>query len=93
MGKKSLHLELAAGGKYASEHVLMIGDAPEDMKSARAVRALFYPINPGREEASWKRFHDESLHRFLRGTYAGEYEAALVAEFEAILPEVPPWKR
>ena len=93
MGKKSLHLELAAGGKYAPEHVLMIGDAPEDMKSARAVRALFYPINPGREEASWKRFHDEGLHRFLRGTYAGEYEAALVAEFEAILPEVPPWKR
>jgi phosphoglycolate phosphatase-like HAD superfamily hydrolase len=93
MGKKSLHLEVAAGGKYAPEHVLMIGDAPEDMKSARAVRALFYPINPGREEASWKRFHDEGLHRFLRGTYAGEYEAALVAEFEAILPEVPPWKR
>jgi phosphoglycolate phosphatase-like HAD superfamily hydrolase len=93
MGKKSLHLELAAGAKYAPGHVLMIGDAPEDMKSARAVNALFYPINPGREEASWKRFHDEGLHRFLRGTYAGEYEAGLIAEFEAILPEVPPWKR
>lgn len=93
MGKKSMHLELAAGGKYAPEHVLMIGDAPEDMKSARAVGALFYPIDPGREEASWKRFHDEGLHRFLRGTYAGEYEAGLIAEFEAILPEVPPWRR
>jgi phosphoglycolate phosphatase-like HAD superfamily hydrolase len=93
MGKKALHLELASGGKYAPGHVLMIGDAPEDMKSARAVKALFYPINPGHEEASWKRFHDEGLHRFLRGTYAGEYEAGLVAEFEAILPEVPPWKR
>jgi len=93
MGKKSMHLELAAGGKYAPEHVLMIGDAPEDMKSARAVGALFYPIDPGREEASWKRFHDEGLHRFLRGTYAGEYEAGLIAEFEAILPEVPPWQR
>jgi phosphoglycolate phosphatase-like HAD superfamily hydrolase len=93
MGKKSMHLELAAGGKYAPEHVLMIGDAPEDMKSARAVGALFYPINPGREEASWKRFHDEAMHRFLRGTYAGEYEAGLIAEFEAILPEVPPWQR
>jgi phosphoglycolate phosphatase-like HAD superfamily hydrolase len=93
MGKKSMHLELAAGGKYAPGRVLMIGDAPEDMKSARAVGALFYPIDPGREEASWNRFHDEGLHRFLRGTYAGEYEAGLIAEFEAILPEVPPWRR
>jgi phosphoglycolate phosphatase-like HAD superfamily hydrolase len=93
MGKKSLHLELAAGEKYPPDHVLVIGDAPEDMKAARAVRALFYPINPGREEASWKRFHDEGLHRFLRGTYAGGYEAGVIAEFEEILPELPPWKR
>jgi phosphoglycolate phosphatase-like HAD superfamily hydrolase len=93
MGKKSMQLELAAGGKYAPGHVLMIGDAPEDLKSARAVDALFFPIEPGREEGSWKRFHEEGLHRFLRGTYAGEYEAALISEFEAILPEVPPWRR
>jgi phosphoglycolate phosphatase-like HAD superfamily hydrolase len=93
MGKKSQHLELASGEKYPADHVLVIGDAPEDMKAARAIRALFYPINPGREEASWKRFHDEGLHRFLRGTYAGEYEAGVIAEFEEILPEVPPWKR
>jgi hypothetical protein len=29
----------------------------------------------------------------VAGTYAGAYEAALVAEFETYLPEVPPWKR
>jgi phosphoglycolate phosphatase-like HAD superfamily hydrolase len=92
MGGKSLHLELASGGKYAREHVLMIGDAPEDRKSAHAVRALFYPIDPGREEESWRRFHEEALIRFLRGTYAGAYEAALIAEFEALLPERPPWR-
>jgi phosphoglycolate phosphatase-like HAD superfamily hydrolase len=93
MGKKALHLELAAGGKYAREHVLMIGDAPEDMKSAHATRALFYPINPGREEESWRRFHDEAIHRFIRGTYAGAYETELITEFEALLPETPPWKK
>jgi phosphoglycolate phosphatase-like HAD superfamily hydrolase len=91
MGKKALHLELAAGGKYAREHVLMIGDAPEDMRSAHATHALFYPINPGREEGSWRRFHDEAMHRFIRGTYAGAYEAELIGEFEALLPETPPW--
>ncbi len=92
MGKKALHLELAAGGKYASDHVLMIGDAPGDMRAAKANDALFCPINPGREEASWQRFHEEGLHKFLEGEYAGAYEAALIAEFEAMLPDVPPWE-
>ena len=92
MGKKALHLELATQGKYASDHVLMIGDAPGDMKAARANDALFYPINPGHEEESWQRFYDEAMHRFLAGEYAGEYETALVAEFEKLLPDVPPWQ-
>jgi phosphoglycolate phosphatase-like HAD superfamily hydrolase len=91
MGKKALHLELAAKGKYAPDHILMIGDAPGDMKAARANDALFYPINPGHEEESWQRFYEEAMHKFLAGEYAGDYEAALVAEFEALLPEVVPW--
>jgi hypothetical protein len=33
------------------------------------------------------------VHKFLAGEYAGEYEALLIAEFEKLLPEVPPWKR
>ncbi|MGD8625523.1 MAG: HAD hydrolase-like protein [Anaerolineae bacterium] len=93
MGKKTLHLSLAAGGKYAPDHVLMIGDAPGDMRAARANDALFYPINPGHEEASWQRFYEEAVHKFLAGDYAGAYEARLVAEFEKMLPEVPPWKQ
>jgi phosphoglycolate phosphatase-like HAD superfamily hydrolase len=91
MGKKALHLELAAKEKYARERILMIGDAPGDMKAARANGALFYPINPGAEEESWQRFYEEGMHRFLAGTYAGEYEARLIAEFDRYLPEVPPW--
>ncbi|MEA3338694.1 MAG: HAD hydrolase-like protein [Chloroflexota bacterium] len=92
MGKKALHLELAARGKYAPGRILMIGDAPGDMQAARANDALFYPINPGHEEASWQWFYEEAVHRFLAGEYAGDYEAALIAEFEKLLPEVPPWK-
>ncbi|MBN1122686.1 MAG: HAD family hydrolase [Anaerolineae bacterium] len=91
MGKKALHLELAAGGKYSPDHILMIGDAPGDMRAARANDALFYPINPGQEEKSWKRFYDEALHRFLEGTYEGAYEAGLIEAYERYLPEVPPW--
>jgi phosphoglycolate phosphatase-like HAD superfamily hydrolase len=93
MGKKALHLQLAAGGKYPPDRILMIGDAPGDMNAARANDALFYPINPGQEEASWKRFYEDAVHRFLTGKYAGEYEETLIAEFEALLPKVPPWEK
>ncbi len=91
MGSKAEHLKYAAGGKYPDNHVLMIGDAPGDLKAARAAGALFYPINPGHEDASWKRLHDEAFDRFLAGEYAGDYEASLIAEFDAYLPETPPW--
>ncbi len=93
MGKKAQHLEMATGGKYPPEKVLMVGDAPGDMKAARANGVLYYPIMPGHESESWKRFHDEALDRFFSGTYAGEYEDALVEEFLASLPETPPWKK
>jgi len=74
----------------------MIGDAPGDRDAAHAAGALFYPINPGAEERSWQRFHDEASERFLNGTYAaarsgGTYESALIAEFEQLLSDTPPW--
>ena len=92
MGAKALHLEYATRGKYEKNHVLMIGDAPGDMKAAKANDALFYPINPGDEVKSWKRFCDEAFDRFINGRYAGEYEEKLIAEFDAYLPELPPWE-
>jgi phosphoglycolate phosphatase-like HAD superfamily hydrolase len=92
MGSKKEHLNLATGGKYAEDHVLMIGDAPGDFAAARANQALFYPINPAHEEESWERFFKEAADRFFEGTYAGVYEAARIAEFEKLLPEKPPWK-
>lgn len=92
LGSKALHLELAAKDRYDSTHILMIGDAPGDMNAARANDALFYPINPGHEEQSWQRFHDEAVHKFLSGEYAGAYEAQRIAEFDELLPEEPPWK-
>ena len=49
MGTKAEHLEYATKGRYEKGHVLMIGDAPGDMKAAKANDALFYSINPGNE--------------------------------------------
>lgn len=91
MGTKTEHIKYAAAGKYAPEKILMIGDAPGDFNAAKKNGALFFPIVPGGEEDSWKRLHDEALERFFAGTYAGAYEAALVKEFDASLPEQPNW--
>ena len=91
MGTKAEHLKLATAGEYPQNHVLMIGDAPGDMKAARANKALFYPINPRAEIDSWKRFHDEAFDRFLQQDYAGSYENTLIDEFDTYLPEHPSW--
>ncbi len=93
MGTKRQHLEFAAKGKYPEDRILMIGDAPGDRDAARAVGALFYPINPGAEERAWQRFYAEAADRFINGTYGGEYEAALIAEFDTLLSDTPPWKQ
>ena len=93
MGNKKEHLNFAAAGRYEDNHVLMVGDAPGDMNAAKANKALFYPINPGKEEASWEKFHKEAFKKFINLEYAGEYEEKLIAEFDTYLPERPPWEK
>lgn len=92
LGSKKEHLALAAVGKYEPNKILMIGDAPGDMKAAFDNGVLFYPIDPGHEDESWQRFFEEALPRFLNGEYAGAYMNSQVARFEALLPSTPPWK-
>ena len=92
-GTKTEHLALAAKNKYPDHKILMIGDAPGDFKAAKSNGVLFFPINPGHEEASWERFYKEGLNRFFSGTFAGDYEKALIHEFDNYLPEKPYWKR
>jgi len=90
MGKKAEHIKYGAGGRYEPDRILMVGDAPGDMKAAKTNNALFYPVNPGGEANSWQRFHDEAAGKFLAGEYAGEYERKLIEEFMAHLPSTPP---
>jgi phosphoglycolate phosphatase-like HAD superfamily hydrolase len=82
---------LQQAGKYPPNHTLMIGDAPGDQQAAAANHALFFPINPGAEEASWKRLFEEGIERFLSATFAGKYQAELLAQFDRYLPDRPPW--
>lgn len=82
---------LTNAAKYAAQRSLMIGDAPGDYSAAQANKCLFFPINPGAEDVSWKRFYEEGIDRFLNGTFAGAYQQELLAEFDKYLPERPPW--
>ncbi|HXY37264.1 MAG TPA: HAD family hydrolase [Planctomycetaceae bacterium] len=91
VGSKKEILAQASKAGYESKNVLMIGDAPGDFAAAKGVGARFFPINPGVEDASWERFFREGCDRFLAEAYSGDYESGLVAEFEAYLPEKPPW--
>ena len=91
MGTKSQHIA-ATAVHYPVDHVLMVGDAPGDLKAARDNGVLFYPVIPGEEEGSWARFNQEALDRFFSGTYAGDYQRELIERFEAALPERPPWE-
>jgi phosphoglycolate phosphatase-like HAD superfamily hydrolase len=91
-GSKKEHLALTAVGRYEPANILMVGDAPGDWNAAKANGVLFYPIDPGYEDASWQRFFGEALPRFFAGTFAGEYMDAQLERFEALLPERPPWK-
>jgi phosphoglycolate phosphatase-like HAD superfamily hydrolase len=89
VGTKKEHLQVAA--KYPPGHALMVGDALGDYQAAAANRALFFPVNPGAEEASWRRLYEEGIERFLSGEFDGEYQQGLLDEFDSYLPEKPPW--
>jgi phosphoglycolate phosphatase-like HAD superfamily hydrolase len=82
---------LANAAKYPADQALMIGDAPGDYRAAVENSCLFFPINPGNEEASWRRFYDEGINRFLSRTFTGAYQEALLAEFDRCLPDRPAW--
>jgi len=92
MGSKTEHLARAASQEYAPGRMLMIGDAPGDLKAARRNNSLFFPVLPGEEEKSWELFYCEALDRFLNGKYTRGYEKKLIEEFEKHLPEIPPWE-
>ncbi len=91
MGTKKEHIE-TVGKTYQRDRVLMVGDAPGDLRAAQANGVLFYPIIPGKEEESWSELISEGLPKFFAGEYSGLCENELLDRFERALPEHPPWE-
>lgn len=93
VGTKKEQIRVAMSGRYDPAKVIMIGDAMGDLEAAKANGVLYYPINPGAEDASWSRFYNEAFDKFINGTFAGEYQDALIEEFKTYLPVTPPWEK
>jgi phosphoglycolate phosphatase-like HAD superfamily hydrolase len=90
-GLKVAQLTLLTEG-IARHNVMMIGDAPGDLEAARAFGCRFFPILPGKEEASWEIFNTRVYDAFLNGTSTAEEEASYIEAFEQTLPSTPPWE-
>ena len=91
LGTKKDCIRMAMEGKYKSENVLMVGDAPGDHKAATDNGVLYYPIVPNHEVESWSKMRTEAAEKFRRGEYAGAYMDGLVERFYTELKDEPNW--
>ena len=76
---------------YASNKVIMLGDAPGDQAAAAVNGILYYPICPNEEEHSWEEFYTTVIDLFHKGTYEGNAMKKYIDHFENALPSTPPW--
>lgn len=92
MGSKTSCIGFAKDSKYDDDHVLMVGDAPGDLKAATDNGVFYYPIIPGKEDMSWKRFYDEAFDKFINGQYKGKYQEQMIVKFNEALSSELPWE-
>lgn len=92
-GGKAAQIRQAMDGRYPADKVLVVGDAPGDQQAAEAVGAKFFPIIPGDETGSWRRFVEEGFPRFVHGEFDSAYQKKLNDFFGTVLPSTPAWLR
>jgi phosphoglycolate phosphatase-like HAD superfamily hydrolase len=84
-GSKADNIKDLKAEGYDQNKILMIGDAPGDLRAAQKNNVLFYPIMPCEEAESWQRFSEEAAAKFFSGYYQGEFEENLIKKFNFIL--------
>lgn len=92
IGTKAAFIKAVSYSQYKKGNILMIGDAPGDYNAAKESGALFFPIIPNNEAASWKDFINVAFVKFLNGTYDNNYEKDLIEIFDKSLLKNPPWE-
>ena len=84
-GSKADNIKDLKAEGYDQNKILMIGDAPGDLRAAQKNNVLFYPIMPCEEAESWQKFAEEAAAKFFSGDYQGKYEENLIKKFNFIL--------
>lgn len=87
VGSKAFCIQELLKKGYATNNVLMCGDAPGDKAAAEKNGVFFYPILVKKEKASWQEFMDVACDKLVHGTYQGEYQALKNREFLSNLGE------
>jgi phosphoglycolate phosphatase-like HAD superfamily hydrolase len=91
-GTKTQMLKAVAENKYDPDKILIIGDAPGDLRAAQNINALFFPILPLKEEVSWSEFNKVGYEHFINNSYTGEYQKNQIQKFQSVLNLAPPWE-
>ena len=81
-GNKTSQLLRARAKCYGDVQMLLLADTESDCIEAHQAGALFYPILPGDEEASWVEFRETVLPLFLTGNYTPEVEAGYLSRLK-----------
>lgn len=84
-GSKTAQLKKAMAACGTGVKALMLGDTDSDGVCAHEAGAMFYPIMPGEEAASWELFRTEILPMFLAGEYGEKQEKQYYDRLKAML--------
>lgn len=84
-GSKAYCIKALLEKGYDKEKVIMIGDAPGDIKAAEDNGVWCYPIIVGKEAESWKKFKDEVLPAFTKGNLTKEVQDGWIKEYYSAL--------
>lgn len=82
IGSKAYCISKLIEKGYHRMNVLMVGDALGDLKAAQSNEVLYYPIMVKKEKASWERFINEALTKFIEHVYINSYQEKVIEEFK-----------
>lgn len=85
VGSKAYCISKLIEKGYHRSNILMVGDALGDLKAAESNEVFYYPIMVKKEQASWQRFKNEALGKFIDHSYKGAYQEQVIREFKANL--------
>lgn len=80
-GNKAHIIEESLKMGYEKKNTIMLGDALGDLEASKKNGVWFFPIVPGKEEASWARFKEEALVKLLNNQFDQNYQDLLIKQF------------